>query len=240
MASLAMVCTVAGATTMTSALPRQLNMFDGILGIGVESVGDHRAVCQAAEGQRGNELRCPVGHDGVDQRARLGQLAGQIQRLVAGNAAGYAQYNPLAAQHAATPFGLVRVPVQIVDMAQPDERQVGVDVVENARFAGYDVGQAASGDDGGKAAQLILDATGKALDQLGVAQHQPGLQGRRRILADGRRRGREFDAPQLRGVQDRASAATLMPGAMAPPRYTPSDEMTSNTVAVPKSTMMVG
>ena len=96
-ASLAMVWTVAGATTMTLGLPRQLHVFHGVLGISVEGVGDHRAMGEAAEGQRSNELRRPVGHYGVHQRSGLCQLAGQVESLVAGNAAGDAQYHSLAA-----------------------------------------------------------------------------------------------------------------------------------------------
>jgi hypothetical protein len=38
----------------------------------------------------------------------------------------------------------------------------------------------------------------------------------------------------------RASAAIWMPGAMAPPRYSPLAETASNVVAVPKSTTMAG
>jgi hypothetical protein len=37
-----------------------------------------------------------MGHDGVDHRSGLGQLAGQVEGLVAGDAAGYSQYNALA------------------------------------------------------------------------------------------------------------------------------------------------
>ena len=37
-----------------------------------------------------------------------------------------------------------------------------------------------------------------------------------------------------------ASAEIWMPGQMTPPRYSPSAEMASNVVAVPKSTTMVG
>ena len=92
-----MVWTVAGATTMTSGLPCQFHVLHGVFRVGIEGVGDHRAVGQAAEGQRSNELRRPVGHDGVHQRPGLRQLAGQVEGLVAGDAPGDAQYHTLAA-----------------------------------------------------------------------------------------------------------------------------------------------
>ena len=76
--------------------PGQRNVFDTLLGVGVEGVGNDGAVGEAAEGQRRDELGCAIAEDGLHVGAGLHQLAGQVQRLVTGNAAGYAQDNILS------------------------------------------------------------------------------------------------------------------------------------------------
>ena len=73
-------------------------------------------------------------------------------------------------------FNLVRVLVQVVYLAQADEGQVGVDVVEDAGLAGNHVSQPAGGDYtlANPPSSSLMRPT-SPLDQLGVAQHQPGL-----------------------------------------------------------------
>ena len=90
---------------------------------------------------------------------------------------------------------LIRVLVQVVYLAQADEGQVGVDVVEDAGLAGNHVGQTSGGDHLGEPAQLALDAPDQPLDQFSISQDQPGLQRRRGVLPDDGGRRRQLDAP---------------------------------------------
>ena len=62
-------------------------MLVGELRAGVKSVGDDLAMGDAAEGQGRHELGGPETHDRVHQRPGLHQLTGQVQGLVAGDAA---------------------------------------------------------------------------------------------------------------------------------------------------------
>ncbi len=57
------------------------------------------------KGQWGDKVSGPAGQDGVDLSAGLGQLAGQVDCLVAGDAARYAQNNACIHQriHAVSP-----------------------------------------------------------------------------------------------------------------------------------------
>ena len=66
-------------------------MLNAVFGIGVEGVGHHRPVGDAAKGQGRDELCGAITHDGIDQGPGLHQFAGQVQRLVAGDTAGDAQ-----------------------------------------------------------------------------------------------------------------------------------------------------
>ena len=64
----------------------------------VEDVGDDRPVGDAAECERRREPGRGFGHDDVDHRALLGELAGEVDCLVAGDAAGDPQRYRLAIQ----------------------------------------------------------------------------------------------------------------------------------------------
>ena len=68
------------------------------LGARVEYVGDDRAMGDAAEGERRREPGCRLGHDDVYHCAVLGQLAGKVYSLVAGDAARDSQRYGLAFQ----------------------------------------------------------------------------------------------------------------------------------------------
>ena len=66
------------------------------LGARVEYVGYDRAMGDAAEGERRRELGRRLGHDDIDRCAVLGQLAGEVDGLVAGDAARDSQRYGLA------------------------------------------------------------------------------------------------------------------------------------------------
>ena len=77
---------------------------------------------EATEGQGSYELGCAVTQDGLDVGASLNQFAGQIQRLVAGDAAGNAQDNVLSSESGLHMRHRWRV---ILRQAQ-DERAIGL------------------------------------------------------------------------------------------------------------------
>ena len=70
-------------------LVRQGHVLNAVFGVGVEGIGHYHPMGEAAEGQGRDELGGPITHDGVHQCACLHELAGQVQRLVAGDAPGY-------------------------------------------------------------------------------------------------------------------------------------------------------
>ena len=78
-----------------------------------------------------------------------------------------------------------------------------------------------------------------AVDLRGEAVDAPGLDRLDRALAD-HVGGRELDGAQRGGLPESASSEISMPGAIAPPRYSPLADTASNVVAVPKSTTIVG
>jgi len=61
--------------------------------------------------------------------------------------------------------------------------------------------------------------------------------GNERCCARSRQEGAADPLRQFRRALDSASAAITIPAAMEPPRYSPSAEMASKVVAVPRSTM---
>ena len=99
----------------------------------VEQVDVDLSVGHAAERQRRDELGCAPGHYDIHQGAGLDELACQVDRLVAGDAAGHAQYD--------VPFlQWVRHGSRIhaVDQPQPHQSEVGIDLVEDPRLLPYD------------------------------------------------------------------------------------------------------
>ena len=71
----------------------QGQVLDAEVRMRVEGVGYHLTVGDAAECQRGDEASGAVAHHCVHERLFLHQLAGQVQGLVTGDAAGDSQDN---------------------------------------------------------------------------------------------------------------------------------------------------
>ena len=102
------------------------------------------------------------------------------------------------------------------------------------------VGQAAGGDDRALA-QLVLDAVAQAVDLGGEAVDRAGLD--RLDGATCRARCGAATSSTARSAAARPTRASMqisMPGAIAPPRYSPLAETASQVVAVPKSATIVG
>ena len=72
------------------------HVVDAQFGLGVEHTGHDRAVGNRGEGERREELERGVGHQDVHSRVQLDEFAGEVNRLVAGDGAGYAQRDVLA------------------------------------------------------------------------------------------------------------------------------------------------
>ena len=98
-----------------------------------EDVGVDGPAAQPLERDRRDEAGARLREDDVDLRARLRQLADQVGSLVGGDAAGYADDDPLAFEHGST---LLVVTVCLLNEAQSDEREVNVHVLDDFRFAG--------------------------------------------------------------------------------------------------------
>ena len=79
-----------------------------------------------------------------------------------------------------------------------------------------------------------------AVDLGGEAVEHPALQRLDGVLRDHRPRAEQLDLAQLGARRPSASREISMPGAMAPPTYSPRGATTSKVVAVPKSTTIDG
>ena len=67
------------------------HMVDAQLGLGVEDIGYDGAMRDALECEGREELAGVGRHDDIDERARLRELAGEVDGFVTGDAAGYAE-----------------------------------------------------------------------------------------------------------------------------------------------------
>ena len=88
--------------------------------------------------------------------------------------------------------------------------------------------------------ELAADPLDDPVHLAGEAVDEPGLERRRRRLADHGRRLREVDLDSRAAPPKSASIEISIPGASTPPTYSPAGETTSKFVDVPKSTTMHG
>src|SRR3972149_12294116 len=87
--------------------------------------------------------------------------------------------------------------VQLVDYAQPLQREIRIYRIEYVRLLAYDLRVTPSSDDLCAVSQLLLHALHDAFDEADVAEQDAGLHGRDRVAADRRPRTARVPAPQL-------------------------------------------
>ena len=158
----------------------QRHVLNGQLGVGIEHVGDHGAVGEAAERKGCDEFGGVVSQDDIDVGPLLGQLAGEVEGLVAGDTAGDAEDYVLAVKDirhgSVIPFfSVVGVAVEFVNHSQAQQGEVGIDGIKDGGLAGHEIGQASGGDNLGIGTQLALEAGHHALDKAGIPENQTGL-----------------------------------------------------------------
>ena len=83
---------------------------------------------------------------------------------------------------------------------RPHQRQVLIDVLDEACAGGDQRHEAAGSDHGHRPALLLLDAAHQPLDEADIAPVDAGLHRRHGRLADDPRRPADLDARQLRGT----------------------------------------
>ena len=119
----------------------QLDVGDAMFGRHGRVRRDDEALGERLEGHRSDELLGAPRERHVHVRTGLRERAGQLRRLVGGDAAGDAEDDPRARQHAHGPFH------HLANAGQALEREVGVHALESTDVLGQPGRQTAGGDD---------------------------------------------------------------------------------------------